>query len=352
MQPGFRTHARARRSDALDTLFADETATAPPQTPEAPKAALTITELDLKLFAEEPAWQPKRSRRLKPVALLGSSPYVVVTVVALFTIAAPLFLSQQFEQRPSGPVTVVAKQSSEVVAAPIPDQPVATTAEEIVAPPASPPSRPVAPPAGRSAPPRAPSKQVATKAVPPPPVRETTRASLTSTTSTPRAPIATPVPQPQPVAIPALPTNSRPVETLGTLPVSLVAPPAPPPAAADSRPRGPAPETVDERGAVLATLRRYEAAYSALDAGAVRTVWPTVNQAALSRAFESLAEQKIKLGNCMVTVRAPTARAICTGTATWVPRIGGGRPREDRRTWNFSLAQRDQSWSIVSAETR
>jgi hypothetical protein len=142
------------------------------------------------------------------------------------------------------------------------------------------------------------------------------------------------------------------VETLGTLPVSLVAPPAPPPPAVDARPRGPAPEGIDERAAVLATLRRYEAAYSALDARAVRTVWPSVNQGALSRAFESLAAQNIRLGNCTVTVRAPTARAICAGSATWVPRIGGGKPREDRRTWTFSLAQRDQSWSIVSAEMR
>jgi hypothetical protein len=102
----------------------------------------------------------------------------------------------------------------------------------------------------------------------------------------------------------------------------------------------------------MATLRRYEAAYSALDARAVRTVWPGVNQGALSRAFDSLTSQTVRLGNCNVTVRAPTARAICTGTATWVARIGGGREHQDRRTWTFSLAQRDQSWTIVSAEMR
>jgi hypothetical protein len=102
----------------------------------------------------------------------------------------------------------------------------------------------------------------------------------------------------------------------------------------------------------MATLRRYEAAYTALDARAVRTVWPSVNQGALSRAFDSLASQTIRLGNCNVTVRAPTARAVCAGTATWVPRIGGGREHQDRRTWTFSLAQRDQSWAIVTAEMR
>ena len=355
MQPGFRTLARARRSDALDTLFADETTAAGPPRPEAPKAAHPITEIDLKLFAEEPAWQPKRTRRLKSRTLFGLSPYVVATIVALFTIAAPLFLAQQFEQKASGPVSAAAQQSSDVAPAPTPEHRVATTSEEIVAPPAPPASAPVEPVTVRRATPPPPVKQVInTKPATPPPVRETTReatrASHTSTAPTARAAITAPVSQ-SPV-IPALQTVSRPIETLGTLPVSLVAPPAPPPPAADTRPRGPAAETVDERGAVLATLRRYEAAYSALDAGAVRSVWPTVNQSALSRAFESLAEQKIRLGNCTVTVRSPTARATCTGTATWVPRIGGGRAREDRRTWNFSLARRDQSWSIVSAEMR
>ena len=350
MQPGFRTRARARRSDALDTLFADETATAPPPRPEPPKAAHPITELDLQLFAEEPAWQPKRLRRRQRAALFGSSShYAVAALVALFTIASPFFLSQRFEQEPSGPVTVVAQQSTEATPAPVPDQPVAVTSEEIVAPPVAPPSAPVAPPPGRSTTPREAVKPIVTKPATPPPARETPSASLAPTTSTPRATMTLPASQ-SPV-IPAL-QISKPMETLGTLPVSLVAPPAPPPATIDARPREPAPDTVDERGAVLATLRRYEAAYSALDARAVRTVWPTVNHAALGRAFESLAEQEVKLGNCTVTVRSPTARATCTGTATWVPRVGGGRPREDRRTWNFSLAQRDRSWTIVSAETR
>ena len=370
MQPGFRTLARARRPDALETLFADETAVAPPRpdAPQAPRPIEVVTprpidDLDLQLFAEERVQPPRPSRRVSWPTISGSSPYVVALLVALFTVASPFLLSQQTEPERSDPLTVVAQQASGVAPS-IPDLPVATTSEAIVEPSAPPPSAPSAAPAARSSTSRAPAKPaaekpvatkpvatkpVATKPAPPPPVREPT---LTSTPTKSLASVpASPPPQP-PAVIPVLQPATRSVETLGTLPVSLVAPPAPPPSAVDARPRGPAAEGIDERAAVLATLRRYEAAYSALDARAVRTVWPSVNQGALSRAFESLAAQNIRLGNCAVTVRAPTARAICAGTATWVPRIGGGKPREDRRTWTFSLAQRDQAWSIVSAEMR
>ena len=366
MQPGFRTLARARRPDALETLFADETAVAPPRpdAPPAPRpidvvAPRPIDDLDLQLFAEERVSPPRPSRRVSWPTISGSSPYVVALLVALFTVAAPMLLLQRTEPERSDPLTVVAQQASDVAPS-IPDLPVATTSEAIVEPSAPPPSAPSAAPAARSSTSRPPAKPaaekpvatkpVASKPATPPPAREPYRAPLRSTPTKSLASVPAP---PQPAAvIPVLQPATRSVETLGTLPVSLVAPPAPPPPAVDARPRGPVPEGIDERAGVLATLRRYEAAYSALDARAVGTVWPSVNQGALSRAFESLAAQNIRLGNCTVTVRAPTARAICAGTATWVPRIGGGKPREDRRTWTFSLAQRDQSWSIVSAEMR
>ena len=367
MQPGFRTLARARRPDALETLFADETAVAParPDAPQAPRpidvvAPRPIADLDLQLFAEEHVSPPRPSRRVSWPTISGSLPYVVALLVALFTIASPMLLSQQTEPERSDPLTVVAQQASDVAPS-IPDLPVATTSEAIVEPSAPPPSAPSAAPAARSSTSRPPAKPaaekpvatkpVATKPATPPPFREPYRAPLPSTPTKSLASVLAPPPQPEAV-IPVLQPATRSVETLGTLPVSLVAPPAPPPPAVDARPRGSVPEGIDERAGVLQTLRRYEAAYSALDARAVRTVWPSVNQGALSRAFESLAAQNIRLGNCTVTVRAPTARAICAGTATWVPRIGGGKPREDRRTWTFSLAQRDQSWSIVSAEMR
>ena len=364
MQPGYRTLARARRSDALETLFADETVSTTPPPPPAPQAARPepprpVGDLDLKLFAEEPAWQPKRSRRTRSFALPGS-PYLVAVLVALLTVASPFFLSNHAELERANAVTAVAQQTS-ATSASATELPVASTTEPIVEPTAPRSVEPIAAPTSPVAVASPPVKREAAKApptkrqVPPaPPARESRRAPLDNIPSRSLAALsATAAPPPESAVIPALQPAPRAVETLGTLPVSLVSPPAPaPPPAAEARPRALVPEVVDERAAVLATLRRYEAAYSALDARAVRTEWPTVNQAALSRAFESLAEQNIRLGNCAVTVRAPTARATCHGTATWVPRIGGGKAREDRRTWTFSLAQRDQLWSIVSAEMR
>ena len=355
MQPGFRTQLRAKPQNALETLFADEdartvTAKVAPETKSQaddpnpnfdlnPNLNLDL-DLDLQPFADE----LKPSRRFAWPALFGSSPFVVALLVALFSITPPLLLSRHREPERSSPLAAIAHDAGELKAS-APEPPVATTSEPIIAP-----YTPPAPPA-RIAEPPTPARRAVPK-VTQPPVRETSRAPV-SNTPTKSAAVSPPTP-PRPAVIPKMQPAPRTIDTLGTLPVSLVTPPAPAPTlpAVDVRAKGPIADPVDERASVLATLRRYEAAYSALDARAVRTVWPTVNQGALSRAFESLASQNIRLGNCAVAVRAPTARAVCAGTATWVPRIGGGKQREDRRTWTFSLAQRDQSWSIVSAEMR
>jgi hypothetical protein len=360
MQPGFRTQLRAKPQNALETLFADEDAraatakVAPEPKPQAdePDPNLDLNpnlnldlDLDLQPFADELKLPPKPSGRFAWPALFGSSPVVVALLVALFSITPPLLLSRHSEPERSSPLAVIAQDAGELKAS-SPEPPVATTSETITVPytPPAPPERIAEPPA--------PAKRAAPK-VTPPPVRETSRAPVSNTPAK-SAYVSPPPPPPRPAVIPTLQPASRTIDTLGTLPVSLVSAPAPAPTlpAVDVRAKGPIADPVDERANVLATLRRYESAYSALDARAVRTVWPTVNQGALSRAFESLASQNIRLGNCAVTVRAPTARAVCAGTATWVPRIGGGKQREDRRTWTFSLAQRDQSWSIVSAEMR
>ncbi len=197
MQPGFRTLARARRPDALETLFADETAVAPPRpdAPQAPRpievvAPRPIDDLDLQLFAEERVSPPRPSRRVSWPTISGSSPYVVALLVALFTVASPLLLSQRTEPERSDPLTVVAQQASGVAPS-IPDLPVATTSEAIVEPSAPPPSAPSAAPAARSSTSRPPAKPaaekpvatkpVASKPATPPPFREPNRAPLTST---------------------------------------------------------------------------------------------------------------------------------------------------------------------------
>lgn len=108
---------------------------------------------------------------------------------------------------------------------------------------------------------------------------------------------------------------------------------------------------VDPREQVRQVLTRYEAAYSRLDAQAARAVWPSVDEKALARAFDGLASQDVSLGRCDVEILGQYARAHCTGTAKWIPKIGGGVKTQARR-WEFQLAQADSGWEIVKAGVR
>jgi hypothetical protein len=146
---------------------------------------------------------------------------------------------------------------------------------------------------------------------------------------------------------PALPAPSSGVSTMPGPPAATVDPPAAPPAEA---PRPTAP-VVDEHAAVRATLGRYESAYSDLNTAAAHAVWPGVDERALARAFDSLSSQRVRLGTCEVGVNGATARAICHGTASWTPKVGGGQQTKSR-TWTFDLRQTRGTWQIVRVDAR
>jgi hypothetical protein len=108
---------------------------------------------------------------------------------------------------------------------------------------------------------------------------------------------------------------------------------------------------VDARSAVRAALARYEAAYTSLNASAARAVWPAVDERALARAFDGLSSQRVELDRCDVTVTGSTAHALCSGSAEWTPKVGGGQRRQNRR-WAFELANASGAWQIVRADAR
>ena len=108
---------------------------------------------------------------------------------------------------------------------------------------------------------------------------------------------------------------------------------------------------VDHGALVRAVLARYEAAYSRLDASAARAVWPSVDERALARAFGGLQAQRLSLGRCEVSVSGATARADCSGSATWTPKVGGGGRTQERR-WRFDLNNAGGAWQISRAEAR
>jgi hypothetical protein len=108
----------------------------------------------------------------------------------------------------------------------------------------------------------------------------------------------------------------------------------------------------DDRVAIRAALSRYEAAYNRLDVNAVRSVWPTLDQRALARAFDGLNAQRVSLQACNVDVTGNTARANCSGNASWTPKVGGGGERSAARKWTFDLSDSDEGWRIVHVQAR
>ena len=107
----------------------------------------------------------------------------------------------------------------------------------------------------------------------------------------------------------------------------------------------------DDRVAVRAALNRYESAYNRLDVDAVRSIWPSLDQRALARAFDNLTSQRVALQNCNVDVSGASARASCSGNASWTPKVGGGE-RSASRSWTFDLRESNGAWRIVHVQAR
>ena len=57
----------------------------------------------------------------------------------------------------------------------------------------------------------------------------------------------------------------------------------------------------NETGAIHTVLGRYRNAFSGLDSGAARAVWPSVDVRALDRAFDRLEEQALEFENATST---------------------------------------------------
>lgn len=100
---------------------------------------------------------------------------------------------------------------------------------------------------------------------------------------------------------------------------------------------------------VQRVLQHYRLAYEALDAGSARTVWPTVNQGALQRAFDGLESQQLTFADCNVQVRDGAGAATCRGTARYVPKVGSRDMHVEPRTWRFTLRKSGEAWQIETA---
>ena len=88
-------------------------------------------------------------------------------------------------------------------------------------------------------------------------------------------------------------------------------------------------------------LDGYADAFSTLNADATQRVWPGVDVRGLRRAFDQLSTQNITFNRCEVNASGETAQAVCTGRATWVPKVGDRSPKSEPRTWRFALGRDD-----------
>jgi hypothetical protein len=107
-----------------------------------------------------------------------------------------------------------------------------------------------------------------------------------------------------------------------------------------------------EQGRIAAVLQRYSDAYTDLNAGAAKAVWPGVNVRALQRAFDSVASERLELDSCATNVVGSEADVTCYGNLTYVPNAGRKSPRTIRQRWRFAMSKRLDNWTITGVSMR
>ena len=100
---------------------------------------------------------------------------------------------------------------------------------------------------------------------------------------------------------------------------------------------------------LAAVLRRYAEAYGELNVSATRQLWPSVDELALTNAFDRAASRDIALDACNIDVQGSTASASCRGNARLA--AGGNAAPSEARLWRFDLRRDGDDWKIESAET-
>ena len=151
-----------------------------------------------------------------------------------------------------------------------------------------------------------------------------------------------------PAAVPALPVEGGATSSVADdrVAVATIATASTPTAASTARaavrsvPRDP------RTRQVLQALRKYETAFSRMDAGATSAVWPSANRDELTRTFTAVREQRLWLHGCTVSGTGPTAAGTCRGTLRYRPRVGDHSTRLRHGTWRFALEQADDTWLI------
>jgi hypothetical protein len=237
-------------------------------------------------------------------------------------------------------IGVLTRQSSGSVE----DAPVAVVAAESVLP-ADP-----APPVPRSAPVvtpvAAPVAGAAPRSSAPPPPAASSTASVPAANPSVAALATTRLPSEIVNASAGSPT---PVASLPPAPVAapraLPVPSTTTPAAAAAAARA------ADQQAINSVLGHYQTAFSRLDANAAQAIWPGVNVVGLERVFGQLDSQDVSFSSCAVSIAGVQATARCTGSNTWVPKVGSRHARNEYRQWDIGLQKTGDRWLIASVDS-
>jgi len=171
----------------------------------------------------------------------------------------------------------------------------------------------------------------------------------------PDAPPATAVPVPPPAIVP--PVSEEPASVRATSPRESEPPPAPATVPGPSVPT-PVPEPPQVRppaddDAVRDTLRRYEAAYRALDVNGILQIYPSLGRDQadqLRRTFATVTQYDLDIRPSQIDVQGDAATVRATLTRRITPRVGS--PVASEAATEFRLRRTGGVWSIVAIAAR
>jgi hypothetical protein len=163
--------------------------------------------------------------------------------------------------------------------------------------------------------------------------------------------------EPEPAVLTTLADTSA-VPVVDVLPVAVAAPMASAPegdalvAASVAAARPVAAPRYTPDASIRQLLQRYEDAYDHRDVQTAATLWPSLDQRALTRAFASLDRQDVSFDRCDIDASEERGSAVCVGTVRYVPSVGRGTEKEGRITWTFDLTRSGEDWRIAGLRAR
>jgi hypothetical protein len=113
-------------------------------------------------------------------------------------------------------------------------------------------------------------------------------------------------------------------------------------------------ELTQHRIAIRELLDAYRESYDRLDAVSAARLWPGVDTAALTRAFSTLSSQEVDFNSCTLDLdrglpagaHYQQATALCSGSVTYVRRVGNAAPQSRALAWTFDLDRSSGRWLI------